>query len=158
MNYSVSEENYIKTIFHLQKKEGTVTTNELAGELKTRPASVTDMMKKLKAKKLLHYQPYQGFRLTTDGSKVALGIIRRHRLWEYFLAEKLKFTWDEVHEVAEELEHVSNKKLINKLGIRFRTPRVKLKVGKKYGYRKCPSIHPAWCPVSVTNRGKYSIY
>ena len=115
MNYSVSEENYIKTIFHLQKKEGTVTTNELAGELKTRPASVTDMMKKLKAKQLLHYQPYQGFRLTTDGSKVALGIIRRHRLWEYFLAEKLKFTWDEVHEVAEELEHVSNKKLIDKL-------------------------------------------
>ena len=115
MNYSVSEENYIKTIFLLQKKEGTVTTNELAGELKTRPASVTDMMKKLKAKKLLHYQPYQGFRLTTDGSKVALGIIRRHRLWEYFLAEKLKFTWDEVHEVAEELEHVSNKKLIDKL-------------------------------------------
>lgn len=115
MNYSVSEENYIKTIFHLQKKEGTVTTNELAGELKTRPASVTDMMKKLKSKKLLHYQPYQGFRLTADGSKVALGIIRRHRLWEYFLAEKLKFTWDEVHEVAEELEHVSNKKLIDKL-------------------------------------------
>lgn len=115
MNYSVSEENYIKSIFHLQKKEGTVTTNELAGELKTRPASVTDMMKKLKAKKLLHYEPYQGFRLTADGSKVALGIIRRHRLWEYFLAEKLKFTWDEVHEVAEELEHVSNKKLIDKL-------------------------------------------
>ncbi len=115
MNYSVSEENYIKTIFHLQKKEGTVTTNELAGELKTRPASVTDMMKKLKAKKLLNYQPYQGFRLTPDGNKVALGIIRRHRLWEYFLAEKLKFTWDEVHEVAEELEHVCNKKLIDKL-------------------------------------------
>lgn len=115
MNYSVSEENYIKTIFHLQKKEGTVTTNELAGELRTRPASVTDMMKKLKLKKLLNYQPYQGFRLTTEGNKVALGIIRRHRLWEYFLAEKLKFTWDEVHEVAEELEHVSNKKLIDKL-------------------------------------------
>ncbi|MBI5371745.1 MAG: metal-dependent transcriptional regulator [Sphingobacteriales bacterium] len=115
MNYSVSEENYIKTIFHLQKKEGTVTTNELAGELKTRPASVTDMMKKLKAKKLLHYQPYQGFRLNNDGTRVALAIIRRHRLWEYFLAEKLKFTWDEVHEVAEELEHVSNKKLIDKL-------------------------------------------
>lgn len=115
MNYSVSEENYIKTIFHLQKKEGTVTTNELAVELRTRPASVTDMMKKLKIKKLLNYQPYQGFRLTTEGNKVALGIIRRHRLWEYFLAEKLKFTWDEVHEVAEELEHVSNKKLIDKL-------------------------------------------
>ena len=79
------------------------------------PASVTDMMKKLKTKKLLHYQPYQGFRLSNEGKKVALDIIRRHRLWEYFLAEKLKFKWDEVHAVAEELEHVSSKKLIDKL-------------------------------------------
>ncbi len=123
MNYSTSEENYIKTIFHLQKQDGTVTTNELAGELKTKPASVTDMMKKLKAKKLLNYQPYQGFRLNSDGTKVALNIIRRHRLWEYFLAEKLKFTWDEVHEVAEELEHVSNKKLIDKLDAFLGFPR-----------------------------------
>lgn len=115
VNYSTSEENYIKAIYRLQRQDGTVTTNELAGELKTKPASVTDMMKKLKVKKLLHYQPYQGFRLTPEGSKVALGIIRRHRLWEYFLAEKLKFTWDEVHEVAEDLEHVSSKKLIDKL-------------------------------------------
>lgn len=115
VNYSTSEENYIKTIYRLQRQDSTVTTNELAGELKTKPASVTDMMKKLKAKKLLHYQPYQGFRLTQEGTRVALGIIRRHRLWEYFLAEKLKFTWDEVHEVAEDLEHVSNKKLIDKL-------------------------------------------
>ncbi len=115
LNYSTSEENYIKAIFHLQRQDGTVTTNELANELKTKPASVTDMMKKLKVKKLLNYQPYQGFRLTNDGNKVALGIIRRHRLWEYFLAEKLKFSWDEVHEVAEDLEHVSNKKLIDKL-------------------------------------------
>jgi DtxR family Mn-dependent transcriptional regulator len=73
------------------------------------------MMKKLKTKKLLHYQPYQGFRLSNEGKKVALDIIRRHRLWEYFLAEKLKFKWDEVHAVAEELEHVSSKKLIDKL-------------------------------------------
>src|SRR5688572_7007503 len=115
LNYSTSEENYIKAIFHLQGDERTVTTNELANELKTKPASVTDMMKKLKAKKLLHYQPYQGFRLSSEGNKVALTIIRRHRLWEYFLAEKLKFTWDEVHEVAEHLEHVSSKKLIDKL-------------------------------------------
>jgi len=115
LNYSVSEENYIKAIFHLQQQEGTVTTNELAGELNTRPASVTDMMKKLKAKKLVHYQPYRGFRLSAEGNKVALGIIRRHRLWEYFLAEKLKFSWDEVHAVAEDLEHVSSKKLIEKL-------------------------------------------
>ena len=115
LNYSTSEENYIKAIFHLQGVETLVTTNELARELNTKPASVTDMMKKLKAKKLLHYQPYQGFRLSHEGCKVALGIIRRHRLWEYFLSEKLKFSWDEVHAIAEHLEHVSSKKLIDKL-------------------------------------------
>ena len=115
LNYSTSEENYIKTIYHLQDGNETVTTNALAQELLTRPASVTDMMKKLKNKKLIHYQPYQGFKLNAEGKKVALSIIRRHRLWEYFLSEKLKFEWDEVHEVAEELEHVSSKKLIDKL-------------------------------------------
>ena len=114
LNYSTSEENYIKAIFHLQK-DGTVTTNELSAELQTRPASVTDMMKKLKTKKLVHYKAYRGFRLTAEGIRVALLIIRRHRLWEFFLAEKLKFNWDEVHEVAEDLEHVSSKKLIDKL-------------------------------------------
>lgn len=115
LNYSTSEENYIKTIFHLQQHSDTVTTNALAKELKTSAASVTDMMKKLKAKKLLHYEAYRGFKLSIDGRKVALGIIRRHRLWEYFLAEKLKFNWDEVHAIAEEMEHVGSKKLIDKL-------------------------------------------
>jgi DtxR family Mn-dependent transcriptional regulator len=115
LNYSTSEENYIKTIFHLQSADGTVTTNELAAELKAKPASITDMMKKLKVKKLVHYQAYHGFRLSNEGKKVALIIIRRHRLWEFFLAEKLKFSWDEVHAVAEDLEHVSSKKLIDKL-------------------------------------------
>ncbi|MBL7746791.1 MAG: metal-dependent transcriptional regulator [Chitinophagaceae bacterium] len=124
LNYSTSEENYIKAIYHLQQMDDMVTTNELAAELKTKPASVTDMMKKLKAKKLLNYERYQGFRLTNEGNKVALGIIRRHRLWEYFLAEKLKFTWDEVHEVAEDLEHVTNKKLIDKLDEFLGFPRV----------------------------------
>lgn len=114
LNYSTSEENYIKAIYHLQG-EGTVNTNQLAGELKTRPASVTDMMKKLRAKKLVHYEAYKGFKLTAEGKKLALLIIRRHRLWEFFLAEKLRFSWDEVHEVAEDLEHVSSKKLIDKL-------------------------------------------
>ncbi|MET0391509.1 MAG: metal-dependent transcriptional regulator [Chitinophagaceae bacterium] len=114
LNYSTSEENYIKAIFHLQK-DGMVTTNELSAELQTRPASITDMMKKLRTKKLVHYQAYRGFRLTAEGTKVALLIIRRHRLWEFFLAEKLKFSWDEVHAVAEDLEHVSCKKLIDKL-------------------------------------------
>lgn len=115
LNLTTSEENYIKAIFHLQNEDGNVTTNELAARLQAKPASITDMMKKLKTRKLVHYQPYQGFRLTTDGKKNALGIIRRHRLWEFFLAEKLKFNWDEVHDVAEHLEHVSSKKLIDKL-------------------------------------------
>jgi len=115
MNYSTSEENYIKSIYHLKGDQQLVTTNELAAELKTRPASVTDMLKKLKAKKLLIYERYQGFKLSPEGKKVALGIIRRHRLWEYFLSVKLQFSWDEVHEVAEELEHVTSKKLIDKL-------------------------------------------
>src|SRR5215218_5238772 len=111
----MSEENYLKAIFHLQEKEGTVTTTVLAEKLQTRPASVTDMMKKLSAKKLLHYKPYYGFSLSTEGKKIALSIIRRHRLWEYFLSEKLKFDWNEVHLLAEELEHVSSKQLIDRL-------------------------------------------
>ncbi len=115
MNFSQSEENYLKSIFHLGLKTGTVTTSALALELDAKPASITDMMKKLSAKGLLHYKPYYGFFLSAEGKKAALGIIRRHRLWEYFLSEKLGFTWNEVHAVAEELEHVSNKKLIDKL-------------------------------------------
>jgi DtxR family Mn-dependent transcriptional regulator len=115
MNFSITEENYIKAIYHLQQADGNVTTNELAAELKTKAASVTDMLKKLKTKKLLNYEKYQGFRLSTEGKKIALVIIRKHRLWEYFLVAKLQFGWDEVHEVAEELEHISSKKLVDKL-------------------------------------------
>ena len=115
MNFTTSEENYLKAIFHLQEKEGTVTTNVLAERLQTKPASVTDMMKKLNAKKLLHYKPYYGFSLSTEGKRIALFIIRRHRLWEFFLSEKLKFDWNEVHVLAEELEHVSSNQLIDRL-------------------------------------------
>lgn len=115
MKYSTSEENYLKAIYHLQPTGERVSTNELAIELKTSAASVTDMLKKLKQKKLLHYQPYYGFKLSAEGKKIALDIIRRHRLWEFFLSEKLKFSWDEVHEVAEDLEHISNKKLVDRL-------------------------------------------
>jgi len=103
--YSVSEENYIKAIFHLQEEVERVNTLQLAQVMKTKPASITDMLKKLKNKKLLDYQPYY----------VALGVIRRHRIWEYFLAEKLQFNLHEIHELAEVLEHVSSKKLIDKL-------------------------------------------
>jgi DtxR family Mn-dependent transcriptional regulator len=115
MKYTVSEENYIKTIYHLQQEAERVNTMLLASTLETKPASITDMLKKLKTKRLLDYKPYYGFKLSAEGNRVALGIIRRHRLWEFFLAEKLKFNWEEVHEMAEDLEHVSNKKLIDKL-------------------------------------------
>ncbi|MBI3718872.1 MAG: metal-dependent transcriptional regulator [Sphingobacteriales bacterium] len=124
MNFSVAEENYIKAIWHLQRYNDDVTTNLLANQLNTRPASVTDMLKKLKAKKLVHYEKYHGFSLTSEGKKIALGIIRRHRLWEFFLAEKLKFDWDEVHDIAEDLEHVSSKKLIDKLDEYLGFPKV----------------------------------
>jgi DtxR family Mn-dependent transcriptional regulator len=123
MDFSASEENYIKSIYHLQQHEGLVTTNELAGQLQTKPASVTDMLKKLKAKKLLHYERYQGFKLSTEGKKIALGIVRKHRLWEYFLVQKLQFRWDEVHEIAEQLEHINSTALINKLDSFLNFPR-----------------------------------
>ncbi len=115
MKYSISKENYLKAIFHLQNENGVVTTNELAAALLTKPASVTDMLKKLKAQRLLIYEKYKGFKLNNEGRKVALQIIRKHRLWEYFLVEKLQFGWDEVHEMAEELEHFTHKKLIDRL-------------------------------------------
>src|ERR1700712_5852054 len=116
MKYSASKENYIKAIFHLQEQgQESVTTNALADALQTKPASVTDMLKKLKTQKLLQYEKYRGVRLTAEGKKVAVQIIRKHRLWEYFLVEKLQFGWEEVHEIAEELEHISSKKLIDRL-------------------------------------------
>lgn len=115
MKVSSSKENYIKAIFHLQEEDGIVTTNALARQLETRAASVTDMLKKLKTQKLLLYEKYKGFKLSPEGRKMALQIIRKHRLWEFFLVEKLSFGWEEVHEMAEELEHISSKKLVDRL-------------------------------------------
>jgi DtxR family Mn-dependent transcriptional regulator len=111
-----SEENYIKTIFHLGRK-GTqeVATNAIAELMETKPSSVTDMIKRLSEKDLVNYKRYQGVSLTALGNKTALGIIRKHRLWEVFLVEKLDFSWDEVHEVAEQLEHIKSDKLIDSL-------------------------------------------
>jgi len=114
-NYSAAEENYIKSIYHLQQLNESVSTNALADHLKAKPASITDMLKKLQSKGLLNYNPYKGFKLSREGNKAALIIIRRHRLWEYFLVDQLQFNWEEVHEVAEELEHVRSKKLVDKL-------------------------------------------
>ena len=115
MNFSTSEENYIKGIYHLQQETGLVNTNSLAAEMQTRAASVSDMLKKLKAKKILQYERYKGFKLNEAGKKAALGVVRKHRLWEFFLAEKLKFDWDKVHPIAEELEHISSDELIQRL-------------------------------------------
>ena len=115
MNFTTSEENYIKSIYHLQQETGLVNTNSLAAEMQTRAASVTDMLKKLKAKKILQYERYKGFKLNEAGKKAALDVVRKHRLWEFFLAEKLKFDWDKVHPIAEELEHISSDELIQRL-------------------------------------------
>jgi DtxR family Mn-dependent transcriptional regulator len=115
MKLSQSEENYIKSIYTLQKKTERVNTNSLATFLDTSAASITDMMKKLKSKNLLEYKRYHGFRLNDEGSRQALKIIRRHRLWEYFLVSKLGMEWEKVHDIAEELEHVSSVELIDKM-------------------------------------------
>lgn len=113
---TISEENYIKVIYHLSlvSPKG-VNTNAIAGMLDTKASSVTDMLKKLSDKDLVSYQKYQGVTLTEKGFYSAKMIVRKHRLWEVFLVDKLGFSWDEVHEIAEELEHIKSEQLINKL-------------------------------------------
>ncbi|MBF9254749.1 metal-dependent transcriptional regulator [Pontibacter sp. 172403-2] len=114
--YSFTEENYIKTIYKLSANGAQeVSTNALADALDTRAASVTDMLRKLSAKNMVHYVKYRGVTLTEAGERVALQVIRKHRLWEVFLVDKLQFNWDEVHEVAEELEHVTSELLTKRL-------------------------------------------
>jgi DtxR family Mn-dependent transcriptional regulator len=110
-----TEENYLKAIYHLSLQSGSASTNQIATSLNTKAASVTDMLKKLAEKELINYTKYQGVTLTDAGEKIAISIIRKHRLWEYFLVEKLNFKWDEVHDVAEELEHIASKELIDRL-------------------------------------------
>ena len=111
-----SEENYIKVIYHLSMvSTNGVSTNAIAGKIKSKASSVTDMIKKLAEKELVFYQKYQGVTLTKKGLDAAKMIVRKHRLWEVFLVEKLDFNWDEVHELAEELEHIQSEKLINRL-------------------------------------------
>lgn len=122
MSYTTSEENYIKSIYHLQQETGLVNTNTLAAEMQTKAPSVTDMLKKLKGKKLLLYEKYKGFKLNEAGKKAALDIVRKHRLWEFFLVEKLKFDWDKVHSIAEELEHISSEELVQRLDNFLGTP------------------------------------
>ncbi len=120
---TLTEENYIKAIYHLGKQGvETVNTNAIAEALQTKASSVTDMLKKLAEKGYADYIKYQGVNLTVQGKKIAIGIIRKHRLWEVFLVEKLNFKWDEVHQVAEDLEHIKSEKLIDQLDAYLKHP------------------------------------
>ena len=113
---SFTEENYLKSIYHLSDNgNAVVTTNNIAEMINTKASSVTDMLKKLADKGLINYIKYQGVTLTEKGSNAAVNIIRKHRLWEVFLVEKLNFSWDEVHDIAEQLEHIKSEQLINRL-------------------------------------------
>ncbi|WP_430907189.1 metal-dependent transcriptional regulator [Maribacter sp. 2-571] len=113
---TLSEEDYIKAIYHLGKGENTaVSTNAIAEQMATKPSSVTDMIKKLSEKGVANYRKYKGVSLTEYGQKIALTLVRKHRLWEVFLVNELDFSWDEVHEVAEQLEHIKSEKLVDRL-------------------------------------------
>ena len=113
---SFSEENYLKTIYHLSKqREVKVSVKSIADSLKNNPASVIDMLKKLKHQKLIQYDKTKGAKLTAKGEETALVIVRKHRLWEVFLKEKLGYNWDEVHDIAEQLEHIKQNDLANRL-------------------------------------------
>ena len=113
---TLSEENYLKCLFHLEKHHDKgVPTNGISEAMRTKASSVTDMVKKLSEKDLVIYKKYQGVYLSDTGRKTALQIVRKHRLWEVFLVDKLSFSWDEVHEVAEQLEHIKSDKLITEL-------------------------------------------
>jgi DtxR family transcriptional regulator, Mn-dependent transcriptional regulator len=104
-------EDYVKAIYTLDAGEGTVTTTALAERLDVRPASVSGMLSKLTALGLVEHEPYRGVRLTEHGTRVALEVVRHHRLLELFLVESLGMTWDEVHAEAEVLEHVLSEEL-----------------------------------------------
>ncbi len=116
MAISFTEENYLKVIHRLSEATSEdISTNTVAELMQTKAASVTDMLRKLADKGWVNYQKYQGVRLSAEGEKIALSIVRKHRLWELFLVEKMGFNWDEVHEIAEQLEHIESDQLVNKL-------------------------------------------
>ena len=116
MRLTQSEENYIKAIYAIQNEiNGPIATNELAEKMGTKASSATDMIKKLSDKDIISYEKYKGCLLTKKGNLIALKTIRKHRLWETFLVEKLHFKWDEVHDIAEQLEHIQSPELTNRL-------------------------------------------
>ena len=116
MVLSLTEENYIKSIFKISERDGEpISTNALAHTLAISAASTTDMVQKLSEKGLLMYQKYKGVSLSQDGRKIATDLVRKHRLWEVFLVDKLQYNWSEVHDIAEQLEHVKSTSLVEKL-------------------------------------------
>lgn len=121
---SVTEENYLKAIYKISERDGKAAgTNAIGSELSTTAASVTDMIRRLSSKDLVHYEKYRGVSLTDEGNRLATGLIRKHRLWEVFLVEKLEFTWDKVHELAEQLEHIQSAELVERLDIFLERPK-----------------------------------
>jgi DtxR family Mn-dependent transcriptional regulator len=141
---TTSEENYIKVIYHLSQAFPIgISTNSIAKKTQTKPSSVSDMLKKLSEKNVVIYKKYQGVTLTERGFQLAKMIVRKHRLWEVFLVEKLSFSWDEVHDIAEQLEHIKSETLVNRLD-------------KYLGY---PSVDPHGDPIpnengEITKRNK----
>ncbi len=121
---SYTEENYLKVIYHLSEISHPVQTNAIAERTQTKAASVTDMIKKLSEKGLVDYVKYQGVTLTEHGRLTAVNIVRKHRLWEVFLVDKLNFKWDEVHEIAEELEHIKSTLLVERLDEFLNFPKI----------------------------------
>ena len=122
---NTSQENYLKAIYSLSEKSDSefVNTSSIAHKLEMKPASVTEMLKKFEAKKLVEYKKYKGAKLSKKGSQASLNIIRKHRLWEVFLLKKLHFKWDEVHEIAEQLEHIQSRELTDRLDDFLENPR-----------------------------------
>ena len=120
---SQSEEDYLKAVYHLQKENNAVSTNTIANYLDMKASSVSDMLKKLSEKNYVHYQKYKGTSLTKKGKLIALKIIRKHRLWETFLVDKLGFGWAQVHLIAEQLEHINSEELIDKLDSFLKHPK-----------------------------------
>ncbi len=115
-NLSQTEENYLKAIFKIcEQEERAASTNAIAGEMNTAAASVSDMLKRLAGKGLIHYEKHRGVTLTETGNQLAVMLVRKHRLWEVFLVKTLNFSWDEVHEMAEQLEHVQSPELVERL-------------------------------------------
>jgi DtxR family transcriptional regulator, Mn-dependent transcriptional regulator len=124
MILSQTEENYLKTIYKLAESEAkAVNTNAIAAQMNTAAASVTDMLKRLSDKELIHYEKYRGVTLSEKGGRLATNLVRKHRLWEVFLVEWLHFAWDEVHDLAEQLEHIQSDELIHRLDVFLNHPK-----------------------------------